>query len=163
MHERCDRFVPVTEYKGLSAADLYMWHVTNDLRCFVLLLPNPKSHRDSFMIELAWSSSGFPENAPLQRSQRLDTVGDGRLRLPQLWREKWSSALEAWWEFGDSLTLNNSEQFYSDEETQRRVKAIPALAEDAVTKITEYALPLFQRISAARARKTMTPIVRAIK
>ena len=69
MHERCDRFVPVTEYKGLPAADLYMWQSTNDLQCFVFFLPNPKSHRDSFMIELAWSSSGFPENAPLQRSQ----------------------------------------------------------------------------------------------
>jgi hypothetical protein len=74
--------------------------------------------------------------------------------LPQLWRGKWGSALEPWWEFGNLLTLNNSEESYSDEETQRRVEAIPMLVEDAVRKITEYAIPLFQRIAAARANKT---------
>ena len=84
------------------------------------------------MIELAGGSSDFPENAPLQHSHRLDTVEDGRIRLPQ--RGARNGALprpEPWWEFGNLLTLNNSEESYSDEETQRRVEAIPTLAEDA--------------------------------
>jgi hypothetical protein len=147
---RCKKFVPVVGYRGSPGSDLFVWDSTDDLKRFVLLLPNPKPYRDSFMVELAWSGATFPEKAPLQSKQRLNAVVDGRIRLPQLWRENWSSALEPWWEAGDSLTVDNTERFYSAEETSRRMKAVGSLACDAAEKIAEYAIPFFERVADAR-------------
>jgi hypothetical protein len=133
-----------------TGADVYVWRFSRDLSFFVYLLPNPKSYHDSFMVELAWSSGEFPKNAALQHDQELNCVSDGRIRLPVLWREQWASAVEPWWELGSPLSAESSEEFYSEEETRRRLARVPETVTDALAKIKQYALPFFERIVSER-------------
>ena len=144
------KFFKISNGSESTGADAYVWHFSRDLNFFIYLLPNPKSYRDSFMVELAWSSGEFPKNAPLQHNQELHGVSDGRIRLPVLWREQWASALEPWWEIGSSLSAESSEEFYSAEETRRRLARVPESVTDALGKIREYALPFFERIASER-------------
>ena len=64
IRERCNTFVLVAGYRGLQGSDLFVWHFAVDLKFYILLLPNPKSYRDSFMIELTWSEDA--EQATIQ-------------------------------------------------------------------------------------------------
>ena len=154
---RCHMFRYDAAYRGSPGADLYLWQISSNLNCFIHLLPNPKSYRDSFMVELAWSGGEYPIQAPLQNMRKLNVLSDGRVRLPDLWREQWPSAVEPWWELGSSLTATNEGTFYTDEETARRVDAVPKGALDAVDKIEKYAIPLFHKIAAERAASGTNP------
>lgn len=145
------KFLHSADIGRTPGSDLYIWKCSSELNFFVYLLPNPKSYRDSFMVELGWSSGVlFPRNAPMQNTQRLDLCVDGRIRLPSLWREHWASALEPWWETGHSLAADMGEEFYSDEETLRRVAKVPELVADALAKIEKYGIPFFHRIASER-------------
>lgn len=143
-------FSKISNGSESAGADVYVWHFSRDLNFFVYLLPNPKSYRDSFMVELAWSSSEFPKNAALQKNKELKSFSDGRIRLPVLWREQWASAVEPWWELGDSLSAESSEEFYSEEETRRRLARVPESVTNVLEKIKKYALPFFERIASER-------------
>jgi hypothetical protein len=147
---RCDMFVQEGTFKGSPGADLYVWRCSSDLNSYIHLLPNPKSYRDSFMVELRWSSGDYPVQASLQNKQRLNTQTDGRIRLPAFWREQWGSVFEPWWELGDPLTADNEQEFYSEEGTSQKVAAAPKAVMDAVNKIEKYAIPFFESIAPGR-------------
>ena len=149
----CQRLMTrVPEFRAQSGVvpgmDLYKWEMTPKKSVFIALIPNSKPYHDSFMIEIAWSSGEFPETASLQHQNRISTGVSGRLRLPQLWRENWRGAIEPWWEAGESLTLQNSDRYHSDEETQRRIAMVPSIVDDAVSKIVRYAIPFFKQATA---------------
>jgi hypothetical protein len=145
------KFLQSAEHRGSPGSDLYVWKFSQGLNFFVYLLPNPKSYHDAFMIELGWSSGVlFPSHAPLQNKQRLDLRSEGRVRLPSLWREQWTSAVEPWWEVGRSLAADTGEEFYTEEETARRVAKVPELVADAIEKLQTYGTPLFNKIAAER-------------
>ncbi len=148
--EKGGKFSKTPNSSGSAGADLYVWRFSRDLNFFVYLLPNPKSYRDSFMIEIAWSSGEFPRKDALQDSRGLNGLSDGRVRLPVLWRERWESAVEPWWKLGGSVSLGSTEEFYSEEETRRRLARVPERVADALEKINQYALPLFERIASER-------------
>lgn len=149
---RCGFFKRSIRYREPGRPDVYVWNAAPELSFFVYLLPNPKSYKDSFMIELGWSKGGPP---PLdvwrnKEKEHLDPQWEGRIRMPKLWREQWRSALEPWWELGESLGAEDPEQFYSEAETQRRSARIPAVVTDVVNRIERYAVPFFQRIARER-------------
>jgi hypothetical protein len=149
------KFLQAAENRGSAGSDLYMYKFSPDLNFFVYLLPNPKSYHDTFMVELGWSSEAlFPSHAPLQNKQRLSLRSDGRIRLPSLWREHWTSAIEPWWECGCSLAADTGNEFYTEEETRRRVARVPALVADAMEKLRQYGVPFFERIAAERRPPT---------
>src|SRR5262249_37091876 len=105
----------------------------------------------TFILELGWSSaSSFPKTLPLQKKQRLDLQSDGRIRLPSLWREDWPSAVEPWWQAGSSVNADTGEEFYTNEETERRVARVPELVKDAINRLQKYGIPFFEKIAAAR-------------
>lgn len=144
------RFLQCADNGG-PGSDLYIWKFSPELTFFIYLLPNPKSYRDAFMVELGWSSgTHFPRHAPMQNKERLDLRADGRIRLPALWREQWRSTLEPWWETGHSLASDTGDEFYTEEETLRRVAKVPELVADAIVKIEEYGIPFFQKIASER-------------
>lgn len=149
--EASGKFLHSADNGGAAGSDLYIWKFSPELNFFVYLLPNPKSYRDTFMVELGWSSGTlFPRSAPMQNKQRLDLCADGRIRLPSLWREQWASALEPWWETGHSLAADTGGEFYAEEETKRRVAKVPELVADAIQKLQKYGMPLFERVAAER-------------
>jgi hypothetical protein len=149
------KFLLATEKRGSADSDVYVWKLSEDLTFFVYLLPNPKSYRDTFMVELGWSKGpSFPRHEPLTNKQRLDVLHDGRIRLPSLWRDQWKSALEPWWEAGSSISASTREDFYAEEETVRRVAEVPRLVADAMDKLQEHGIPLFQRIVAERETRS---------
>ena len=150
---RCGFFKRTTKYREAGRPDVYVWIAAPELTFFVYLLPNPKSYKDSFMIELGWSKGGPPPPDVWRNKEskdQLDRQWEGRIRLPNLWREQWRSALEPWWELGQSLGAEDPEQFYSEEETRRRSARIPAVVTDVVDSIERYAIPFFQRIARER-------------
>jgi hypothetical protein len=148
------------EDRGDPGSDIYVWKFSDDLNCFVYLLPNPKSYKDAFMIELGWSSGpSFPATTRLQNKSRLDFQSDGRIRLPSLWREQWKSALEPWWELGRRLSMDFGDAFDSEEETLSRVARVPEAVADAINKLEEYGIPFFHRVAQERhAAPSLPPI-----
>lgn len=145
------KFIQSADTGGTLGSDLYIWKFSPQLNFFVYLFPNPKSYRDAFMVELGWGSGHlFPRKVPMQNKQRLNLHVDGRLRLPSLWREQWKSILEPWWETGRSLAADTGDEFYSEEETLRRVAMVPELVADVIEKIEKYGTPFFQKIASER-------------
>jgi hypothetical protein len=137
--------------RGSPGSDIYVWEFSDDLNCFVYLLPSPKSYQDAFIIELGWSSGlSFPAKARLQNKNRLDFHADGRIRLPSLWREQWKSALEPWWELGLGLSVELGDAFYSKEETLLRVARVPEAVTDAINKLDAYGIPFLHRVAEER-------------
>jgi hypothetical protein len=146
--------------RGAPGSDIYVWKFSDDLNCFVYLLPSSKSYQDAFIVELGWSSGpSFPATARLQNKSRLDFQSDGRLRLPSLWREQWKSALEPWWELGRGLSVDLGNSFYSEEETLRRVAKVPEAVADAIDKLEKYGIPFLHRVAEERhaARSSAPP------
>ena len=140
----------LTKEHGAPGSDIYVASLAPNIYGFVELVPNPKSYTDSFMIELAWGSKPeFPTRAPLQHKRQLNVGVDGRIRLPNLWREDWASALEPWWELGPGL-LELGDAFDSEEETRRRVANVPDAVADAVDRLRRYGMPFFQRVASER-------------
>lgn len=140
-----------SEDRGDPGSDIYVWKFSDDLNCFVCLLPNPKSYKDTFMVELGWSNRpSFPATARLQIRSQLDFQSDGRIRLPSLWREQWNSALEPWWELGRGLSMDFGTVFDSEEETLRRVAKVPEAVADAIDKLEKYGIPFFHRVAEER-------------
>lgn len=138
------------EDRGAHGSDIYVWKLSDDLNCFVYLLPSPKSYQDAFVIELGWSGSpSFPATSRLQNKSRLDFQSDGRIRLPGLWREQWKSALEPWWELGRGPSVLG-DAFYSEEETLRRVARVPEAVADAIDKLEKYGIPFLHRVAEER-------------
>jgi hypothetical protein len=142
------RNLPATDLS--PGADLYVKKIAPDFSVFICLVPNNKAYRDSFMIELGWGRSEQLGEIRFSGKERIDPLEDGTIRLPLLWREKWASRLEPWWETGNSLSLDKTDEYYSAAETKRRLSRVPPLVHDAVQKIKEYGVPLFKAIAAAR-------------
>lgn len=138
-------------FKTSFGDDLYVWRFSSELSFFIYLLPNPRSYLDSFMVELGWSKRDYPMRAPLQHGSRPDTNSDGRIRLPNLWREEWASAREPWWEVGAPLMASDDvDDFFSEQETLQRTKAVPKVVINAMDRIEKYAIPFFKSIAVAR-------------
>jgi hypothetical protein len=138
------------EDRGAAGSDIYVCKFSDDLNCFVYLLPSSKSYRDEFMVELGWSSSpSFPATARLQTKSHLDFQSDGRIRLPSLWREQWKSALQPWWELGPGPSVLG-DAFYSEEETLLRVARVPEAVADAIDKLEKYGIPFLHRVAEER-------------
>lgn len=136
----------LTKEHATPGSDIYAAPLAPNLYAFVELVRNSKSYKDSFMIELAWSSRPeCPTRAPLQHKRQLNLGVDGRIRLPSLWREEWASALEPWWELGPSL-VKTGDAFDSEEETRRRVAEVPRVVADAIDRLRRYGMPFFQRV-----------------
>lgn len=150
MIERQGRFRFAPDSSRLTQSDVYVWAVTADVNAFVQLVPTSKATRDEFMIELAWGKDGvYPMRSELQNKQRLDVTIDARIRLPSLWREQWRSALEPWWQLGPSA-VRTGDEFYTDDEIDRRLARISALVEDVAVRLDAYGIPLFERVAASR-------------
>ena len=146
------------EDRGSPGSDIYVWKFSNDLNCFVYLLPSSKSYQDEFMVELGWSSGpSFPATARLQNKHRLDFQSDGRIRLPGLWREQWKSALEPWWKLGRGLSVDLGDAFYSEEETLLRVAKVPEAVADVMDRLEKYGIPFFHRVAEERHSARSTP------
>lgn len=145
------KFVKIAADAYAPDSDVYRWTLSKNLNGFVRLVWSSKAYRDEFMIELAWSAGpSYPPPAPIEKQRGLDPRNDGRIRLPDLWRDRWSSALQLWWELGPRLGADTGDEFYADEETQRRVARVPEVVADAIQKLEEFGIPFLLGLAAKR-------------
>lgn len=148
--ESTGRFRHVNHSDGAPGSDIYVAPISPNLNGFVYLIPNQKL-RDEFMIELAWSGdAAFPSRARLQHSRALDPSVDGRIRLPNLWREEWPSALEPWWDLGTASVLEMGDAYYTEDETRRRLARVPEVVTDAIDRLNRYGAPFLERVARER-------------
>jgi hypothetical protein len=130
----CPMFAHAGEQDAFSDY-IYHWRFCDDLTFFLCLHLSPKSYKDCFMVECAWTN-GIAPPVLCQWYPELrepDFLKDGRFRLPQLWRNEWDSKVEPWWDVSGPFEQKAKEE-----------------SEDAVRKVHDYALPVFLKIAALR-------------
>ena len=148
---RLSQFKPIPENRDPW---IWEWRVEGNRTFFVLLQPMEK--RDQFTVEVSWSESGqFPWGEIGTR--KIDRP-IGRLRLPNLWAHDEVGDV---WDVDpaksagarlhlDALRKGVSGPYPVDSPIDQILPGIPALVIDAVDKLVQFGLPLFQQVAEVR-------------
>jgi hypothetical protein len=163
--EQNPEFVPERSEQVPAGDRLFVWSFAENLRFYIYLQINQKSHQDSFTVELACSSSRFPFGHPaLGPTPRKD--GSVRFRLPQLYRDEWrpKTAWEPWWWIGppqvpDEVTSKvvkraaAGERPLLDEQVtvEDALPLVEAQVQNTLDRIKRFGIPFFERFARPRS------------
>jgi hypothetical protein len=144
--------------RGAGDIPMWAWEIAPSLTFFVML--QPFEDKDQFTVEIAWSDDGkFPWRELGANLFKIESPRCRR-RLARLWSK---SQVDPTWEIVRSRTFEETSARIKalsrgDREEVQRLdqlvevsveKAIPRVAPlvaDAVQKLIDYGLPLFQRV-----------------
>ena len=151
LQTRLRQFKPID---GDSDFWIWQWRVADNLTFFLAL--QPMDYLDQFTLEIAWSESGgFPWGA---FGKKKVERAKGRLRLPGLWTQ---GAVEFLWDvdpaksaatklYLKSLTTEKALPVPKESPDEEVLPRVRALAREAVDKLEQYGLPLFQQVAEVR-------------
>ncbi len=140
-----------------------MWSLSVDPSLTFFILLSISHDYDKFYVEFAWSDEGeFPWKGVTEPGQTGRSLFSSditveapqcRERLPLLWTKHdiaWSVVPELSGEERTRKILESDDDDFTwiepDLPVQEALKRVPALVDDAVSKVAEYAIPLFKKV-----------------